>query len=149
MSVTGTSRPPQWPLQGWSRLGIAALGVGLLAPLIVAAILTPNPEGRGTHQQLGLPPCSMVVLFGRPCPTCGMTTAWANVVRGKWRDALQANLGGTLLCLLDIAALPWVFLSAARGRWIGGRYPSLAITVAAVVIAVITLIEWIGRFWTA
>ena len=78
----------------------------------------PSPPGYGTHQQLGLPPCTFWVLFGRPCPTCGMTTAWAHLMRGEWLDACRANAGGALLGLLAMVAAPWL-LGSADSRPIG------------------------------
>ena len=85
-----------------------------------ARCLVPDPRGLGTHQQLGLPPCTFRVLFGRPCPACGMTTAWANVLRGRLPPALRANVTGTLLCGLDLAAVGWLgFRSCAVDGWAG------------------------------
>ena len=99
---------------GWRRRA-----VGLLGLLAIAAMLKPSPLGHGTHQQLGLPPCTFWVLFGRPCPTCGMTTAWAHLVRGQWVDACRANLGGALLGLLAMVAAPWLLGSADSRRLVG------------------------------
>ena len=97
---------------------LAAAGVGLLGLLATAAVLRPSPSGHGTHQQLGLPPCTFWVLFHRPCPTCGMTTAWAHLMRGEWIDACRANTGGVLLGVLAMVAAPWLLGSAIRGRWL-------------------------------
>lgn len=127
------------------RLGVVVLGFGLLAPLAVACRLEPDPQGYGTHQQLGLPPCSAVVLFGRPCPTCGMTTAWSAVVRGRWIDAVRANAGGTVLCWLDLVAVPWLWLSAARGRWLGWAPRVAAAVWLSVGVALITLLQWVAK----
>lgn len=114
--------------------------------LAVAASLTPDPKGRGTHRQLGLPPCTMLVLFGRPCPSCGMTTAWAWLVRGQLRESLQANAGGTLLAALAVAGAPWLLLSALRGRWIGTRPNGTTLTWIAAVVLLVTMIQW-GWRW--
>ena len=59
----------------------AMVAIGLLLPLGAAVRLQPAREGLGTHQQLGLPPCTFRVLFDRPCPSCGMSTSWAHLVR--------------------------------------------------------------------
>ncbi|MCA9610613.1 MAG: hypothetical protein KC619_33690, partial [Myxococcales bacterium] len=53
----------------WSSiLTWAVLFSGPLAVLVTAAMLTPSPEGHGTHTQLGLPPCGFLVYTGYPCP---------------------------------------------------------------------------------
>ena len=127
------------------RLWLAAAGVSLLGLLAIAAMLKPSPSGYGTHQQLGLPPCTFSVLFGRPCPTCGMTTAWTHLVRGQWYDACRANTGGVLLGLLAMVAAPWLLGSALRGDWFvvspDGR---VAAWIFAIVLLV-TIIDWAGR----
>jgi len=121
---------------------VAALGLGLSVPLIVASTLEPNPLGQGTHQQLGLQPCTVMVLFGCRCPACGMTTSWANLVRGRLARALQANVGGTLLGGLTLAAVPWLLLSAARGHWLGWVPNSTVAAWVASLLMVVMLIDW-------
>jgi hypothetical protein len=130
------------------RLWLAAAGVALLGMLAVAAVLKPSPRRRGTHEQLGLPPCTFSVLFGRPCPTCGMTTAWAHLVRGQWYEAGRANLGGTLLGLLAMVAAPWLLASAARGNWFGVAPSGRGVAWITFAVLVITLIDWAVRLLT-
>jgi len=113
-----------------------------MAPWILASALEPDKRGHGTHQQLGLPPCTFRVLFGRRCPSCGMTTAWAHLARGQLVPALQANVGGTLLGLLDLAAGAWSLLSAAWGRWLGWMPNSGVLAWVAAAIVLITLVDW-------
>lgn len=124
------------------------LAAGIAASLFVVRMLEPDRHGHGTHQQLGLPPCTFVVLFGHRCPTCGGTTAWANLVRGRFVDAFSANVGGALLGLLAIAALPWLLLSAWRGHWLVGKPDSTAVAWAALAVFAVMLIEW-GVRWFA
>jgi hypothetical protein len=71
-----------------------------LAVTIIAFRLAPDPQGHGTHQQLGLPPCTSVIAFDRPCPACGMTTSWAHTVRGQFVGAFIANPLGSLTYLV-------------------------------------------------
>lgn len=78
--------------------------VGSMGILAAAAWITPDPSGMGSHRQLGLAPCTMVALTGLPCPTCGMTTAFAYTVRGQWLAAFGAQPAGFLLALLTVAA---------------------------------------------
>lgn len=85
---------------------VASLIAGaLLAVLSVAAWLTPSPTGFGTHEQLALRPsvglqtCTWVALTGKPCPTCGMTTAFAHSANADFLAAFKAQPMGTLLAL--------------------------------------------------
>jgi uncharacterized protein DUF2752 len=138
-----------WPaVQRLSLLGrLAALGAGtgLLALLLTAAWLTPSPLGRGTHQQLGLPPCTIIALYGMPCPSCGMTTAWAHLVQGRPIASLRCNAGGSLLALAALICGPWLVASGLRGWWLIGR-PHEGLTLAVgLAIVLVTLTQWTLR----
>jgi len=83
-----------------STRGVAA--VVLLAAgavLGLAMWLTPDPSGVGTHRQLGLPGCTMILASGYPCPTCGMTTAFSHAVRGRFIRSFHAQPAGFLLAV--------------------------------------------------
>src|SRR4051794_7336480 len=82
----GASSSP-WPvltLTRKARWGLLAAALGVLAVLGVARCLRPDPKGYGTHQQLGLLPCGFRAITGLGCPSCGMTTAFAWFVRGRF-----------------------------------------------------------------
>ncbi len=88
------------------------------ALLALAARLTPDPRGVGTHEQLGLAPCGFHLRTGLPCPTCGMTTAYAYAVRGNWLRAFLVQPAGLGLALLTFGAV-------CAGAWlaVGGPLP--------------------------
>jgi hypothetical protein len=112
--------------------------------LVTARRLEPNSKGLGTHQQLGLPPCSMRVMFGIRCPGCGMTTSWAHFTRGQMASSFRVNAGGFLLACFSMLL---AFLAMRTG--FSGQMPSLrtqqTTTFAAVGIAAVTLLDWIMR----
>ncbi len=119
--------------------------VAVLAMLFTARWLQPNARGLGTHQQLGLPPCTFVALYGFPCPSCGMTTSWSLFTRGQWTDAARANLGGLMLALIALAYLPascYFFFSgrASRGGWF-----SLALAIGLILAMLIAVVQWVVR----
>jgi hypothetical protein len=145
VNVSETSESERFVLSGRKRLGVLLLALGLLAPLGVAAMLRPDGRGFGTHQQLGLPPCTFRVLFGRRCPSCGMTTSWAYLVRGKLVQAAAANVGGTLLGVITAVAAIWLLASAVWGRWLG-RVPNATLVAwLLAVVAAVTLVDWVIR----
>ena len=127
------------------RCSQAALGCALVALLGLAVWLKPDPSGRGTHRQLGLPPCTFVMFFDQPCPSCGMTTSWAHVVRGQIVSALRANVGGALLAALAIVATPWSLISAGRGRWAWGPPRERTVVTVATVLVLVTIVDWMAR----
>jgi hypothetical protein len=74
-----------------------------------------------------------------------MTTAWAHLVRGEWIEAFHANVGGTLLGLLNLVVVPWLLLSAAFGRWLGWAPSDTAVAWAVLVLTVVTVVDWVVR----
>lgn len=46
----------------------------------------------------------MLTLVGYPCPTCGMTTAFAYAVRGELGSAFNAQPAGLALALITVIA---------------------------------------------
>jgi predicted Na+-dependent transporter len=75
-----------------------------------------TPRTMSTHTQLGLAPCNFVVLTGKPCPACGMTTSFALLVRGDVRASLSANWVGTLTAMFWGGMLVWAVVSGMVGR---------------------------------
>ena len=85
------------PVSGWARWSHALLLRGVLVMAAVGLYLTPDPAGHGTHQQLGLPPCTIYYLTGRPCPSCGLTTSVSAILHGQFGLAWRANPTGFLI----------------------------------------------------
>ncbi len=108
-------------LSGWIRAGVLIAAALLVTVFGIAIWLNPyDEEGHArrmeTHRQLGLPPCTFKELTGLPCPSCGMTSSFALLVRGDVMNSLRANAVGTLLALLWAAAIPWLLACGVMGR---------------------------------
>jgi hypothetical protein len=127
------------------RLGLGVTAFLLTGLLSVAAWLEPATSGMGTHQKLGLPPCTMNYVLGIRCPGCGMTTSWAHTMNGDVATALQCNTGGVLLCLLAMALVPILAILAYRGRPTRGYWLSRTVLVIVTVIVTISILEWLIR----
>lgn len=130
------------------RVALIAIAVGLVGIFAIAIKLDPYRGGtvwsQGTHQQLGLPPCTFVVATGGlPCPSCGMSTSFALLIRGDLWNSIQANFVGTMLALVCLAYVPWAFYCAIRGRslWITSMEQVLVRLI--VVFMVLTLLRWL------
>lgn len=89
-----------------------------LAVTAIGLYLTPNPNGHGTHHQLGLPPCAMPMLYHRLCPGCGLTTSFTNLVHGDIGSAFRANLLGPILySAFTVTALICAYAYFRKLRW--------------------------------
>lgn len=126
--------------------GLATLLL-LVTPTLfgIAALLTPNPNGVGTHQQLGLPPCSFLKITGIICPHCGLTTSFALLARGRVIDALAANPAGPALAAILLAASPWLLFSLIRKRWLASTDPASLLLKITLAWFLLTLLQWIPR----
>ncbi|MFO0951790.1 MAG: DUF2752 domain-containing protein [Isosphaeraceae bacterium] len=124
---------------------MVSLALGLCLVFAVALWLDPDPNGFGTHTQLGLPPCHFMWVTGTKCPSCGMTTAFAWFVRGRLDRSWQANPAGVFIASGCLVLIPWLLAGAARGRPLGTRTleaPLVGLVVAAVALSLLT---WLIR----
>jgi Protein of unknown function (DUF2752) len=114
----GQPAPPWWRALTPRERGSAALAaLGAFGLLLLGLCLTPDPRGLGTHEQLGLPPCTAQWLLGVPCPFCGMTTAFSLVSRGSLVAGFLAQPAGALLALACAGAGLAAVAGAVTGRW--------------------------------
>ena len=102
-----------------ARLAAALVSVACLLMLGIGAWLEPAAEGHGSHTQLGLPPCMWAVTLGKPCPTCGMTTAVSEAAHGHFLRALLVNPFGLLVALAAAVAVPAGLHVALTGSQLG------------------------------
>ena len=145
LSFTTERQRSDAPLGPAGRVLVGAWSVLLLCGFAVAWGVEPDPRGFGTHERLGLPPCTFRTLVGQPCPSCGMTTSFANFVRGRFAAAVQANIAGSCLAALCAAQIPWAWVSVRTGRWWRIARPDAAALWIAVGLAGICVAEWIAR----
>lgn len=94
------------------RISSALVAVASLALILTAASLSPASQGHDTHTQLGLSSCSWPILYEAPCPTCGMTTAFAHAADISPLQSLKSQPFGAMLALATAAAF-WICLHTA------------------------------------
>jgi hypothetical protein len=142
-------------LRNWVRGMLLGVAIGLTAVFVVAFWLSPyqpdgSPRRLATHQQLGLPPCTFYFVTGLPCPSCGMTTSFALLVRGDVPNSLRANAVGTLLALFCLALIPWCLACAARRQLLFVRSVDRVVTLIVLVFFGLMLLRWgivVGLSW--
>jgi hypothetical protein len=101
-----------------------------------------SPRRMETHRQLGLPPCTFYSVTGLPCPSCGMTTSFALLVRGDVANSARANVVGTLLAGFGLLLVPWCVVAATTGRTLFVRSLERAVTVVVLVFLGLMLLRW-------
>jgi Protein of unknown function (DUF2752) len=146
-SVIPNPQPLGFPLGRRGRVLLSVLSLGLIAGFCLAASLQPDPSGFGTHRQLGLPPCIVRLVFGIPCPSCGMTTSFACLMRGQLEGAFRANPAGLLLGLVCAALVPWCWLSVFYARTCWVQSPGLAAIVLFGSISIVAVVQWLVRMF--
>ena len=119
----------------------------LVAGFSTAWMLRPDSRGFGTHQRLGLPPCSVRFLFGIPCPTCGMTTSFSNFVRGRFVDSIHANAAGFALACVCALQIPWCVVSVKRGRMWGVEQPERWMLWILGSVLALSVLQWAAWMW--
>lgn len=131
------------------RVSLLLIAGMLAAIFAIAFCLNPydsdgTPRTMATHTQMGLPPCNFVLLTGKPCPACGMTTSFALLVRGDLAASMRANWAGTLIAVLWAMTMAWALASGIAGRalYIPDGRGELILTVAVGAVLVLMLIRW-------
>jgi hypothetical protein len=123
---------------------IAALA---LAVLLVAFHLRPAHGGIGSHIQLGLEPCQFEQRTGVPCPTCGMTTSFAHLVRGQLPASLYVQPMGTVLAVLTAMTF-WAGLYVAiTGRPAYRLLRFVPLRYYLTPLLVLGVLAWIWKIW--
>lgn len=133
------------PLSLRGRVLLGAWSAFLVAGFALAASLEPDPRGYGTHQRLGLPPCSFQILFDINCPSCGSTTCFSRFVRGQWLAAARANASAFILALVCAAMVPWSWYSIWSGRLWKVDAPATAFMWLLIGLCVLSFGQWIIR----
>ncbi|MFM7129954.1 MAG: DUF2752 domain-containing protein [bacterium] len=129
----------------WSRYLLLFLPVIFLSFVILAGRLNPESTGVGTHRQLGLPACLVMERTGLPCPTCGMTTALANLGHGRIIDSWKCSPALVLMATLGGLVSVWATMSFLKSRLIGFRSWDRPLELWAGGMFAIALTTWLIR----
>ncbi len=133
---------------GWpGRLAALAVAASSLAVLLVAARLQPDPAGIGSHETLGLDPCQFEIRTGVPCPTCGMTTAFAHFVRAQFLGSLYVQPMGMLLAAATAAAVWVAGYAAVTGRPVYRMLRFIPPKYYLAPFFALTILAWAWKIW--
>jgi Protein of unknown function (DUF2752) len=136
------------------RIGLVVIGLALIAVFVTATRVRPydsdgNALKMGSHQTIGMPACNFREWFETPCPSCGMTTSFALLVRGDVWNSLKANWVGTMLALVWAGLIPWTIWSSLKGRYAFVREIEIPLGLLVGTFAMLLLIRWgLVLLWT-
>lgn len=128
-----------------TRLTAVLLLLACGALLFTSWILDPSPAGHGTHKQLGLAACGFQVRWGIPCPTCGMTTAFAHAADGQLLSAFRVQPAGLLLAIGNAALFITAIWGLITGGNVGRVLQSLLTRGPVVVVLAAVAVTWIVK----
>jgi hypothetical protein len=135
-----------FPKGNWTSRVAWALVLALpTAVLVTATRLTPTSAGGGTHTQLGLEPCGFYEFTGYPCPGCGLTTAFAHLVRGHVFEAWAANPFGVMFFTFTLGFMVFATIGLVRGWAIAETYRQLEGERWLIGVALVAMAVWIWR----
>lgn len=128
-------------------IALVVVGTALGMILLLASVV-PDVRGHGTHESLGLATCSWPLLYEKPCPTCGVTTAAAHLVQLSPWKALKTQPFGAFMAAAGILLAVVGLRTLLFGRPFVGTvalWPYGSIAVAAVVLF---LASWLYTWMT-
>jgi hypothetical protein len=131
----------------WVRGALLCVAAFLTVIFSIAIYLNPyNADGTakrwGTHQGLGLPPCTFYDKTKVPCPSCGMTSSFALLIRGDVWHSVQANFAGTILGAFCLALIPWSLASLWKQKLLFVRSFEMAMTICVGSFMALMLCRW-------
>ena len=80
-----------------------------------------------------------------PCPTCGMTTAFAHTVRGQFYRAFQAHPGGLVFALATVVAAAVAASTLITAKVWAVNWYRISPTWVALVAVLILVIGWVYK----
>lgn len=126
----------------------AVVTVSSASVLGLAAWLEPSAEGLGTHTAIGLPRCGWIAAADMPCPTCGMTTAFAHAADGNLIQAFITQPAGAIFAVV----VAMIFLASLHTLATGQSvWPLIRPTMRPAswgVLGAVVLAGWVWKILT-
>lgn len=108
------SLPAATPYVRYAAGVVSAGCLALIAVTLYFAYGPQNPADRPVV--LRIPPCGFLEQTGYPCPSCGMTTAFVLLAKGRVIESFNAQPLGFLLAVATVALAVMSAITAATGR---------------------------------
>ena len=130
------------------RLVAAITAATGIAAVVVLLQVAPDARGYDTHVQLGMQPCGWPMVYGIPCPTCGCTTAAANIVHGHLLTGFVVQPFGAVVCLALLVAAAFCLWALVRGRSVMDVLAQLPLGRLMLGGGLLLLLSWLYKYLT-
>ncbi len=127
------------------RTAYLAFALCSITAITLARLLEPSPDGVGTHEQIGLPPCPFFHFTGIPCPSCGLTTSFAHAARLHFYSSFIVQPFGLIAFCLVILSTPLSIYLARKGTPWSELIHIRGIKVLIFTLAALFVISWIYK----
>lgn len=138
------------PINPWldRLIALVVLSTGAFF-VVVLALVPPDPRGYGTHELLGMAPCSWPAAGGGlPCPTCGVTTAACHLVHLQPLKAVATHPFGAFLAGAGIWLMVLAFISTVRRRSFVEKLARLPYATLLICAVALLLGSWLYKYLT-
>lgn len=136
--------PPTAVIQRWPTAITFLISIAIL---LAGYGIKPDARGLGTHEQLGMEPCSFLSTTGLPCATCGMTTSVSHLTHGQAiASFLNQPMGfafGLTTAMIAVAS-GW---SVFTGMRLTGITDKLRLPSTWFILGVLVLLAWGYKIW--
>lgn len=137
------------PINPWLDRLIAVVVLATGAAFVLAlSLVSPDPRGYGTHELLGMEPCSWASGGDLPCPTCGVTTAACHLVHLSPFKAVATHPFGAALAGFGIWLAGMAGFSLIRRRSFVDRLARLPYATLLISGVVLLAGSWLYKYLT-
>ena len=126
-------------------------GLAFLVPVALVAMalfFEPDARGHGTHEQLGLRPCTTMELWDVPCPGCGVTTSVTLAAQGRIWDSIVTQPFGFVCAVAGLFFFGWAVWATFRGRDLYVSLMSLDLGRWGRILVGVVLVSWVYKIVT-
>lgn len=139
--------PVRTPVQWWVRGVLLAMAAVVCVVFVIATQVQPykadgTAKRQASHTSIGMAPCRFQEVANMPCPSCGMTTSFALLVRGDVINSMRANWVGTGLAVFCALFVPWCVVSSIRGKYLWVRRLEAPLAFLVGTFTVLMLGRW-------
>ena len=127
------------------RFVLVAYVVAVVILMVFLHAVVPDARGFGTHEQLGMTPCSWPRSMGIPCPTCGCTTAASHLAHGEFLTAVVVQPFGVFFTVAGLYGVWLALFHLATNRSLMWRISTWPWARLLLLTICLCLLAWVYK----